>query len=142
MHNCYTTTVTLLKSGTDDNPSTSVDQRLGLSCSRTTESERNNFIEIDIQTSPALIDNSGLQGNTSTTLDETLQRSLKSPLSKDEERAHTQFDKRQLNFSKDKDIMTCKTRGQALLLHRVVKPKKSPSTARSPLKKKASKYYS
>ena len=82
MHNCYTTTVTL--SGTDDNPlsSTPVDQRL--SRNRTTESERNNFIEIDIQTSPTLLDNSGLQGNTSSTLDETLQRSLKPPLSKDE----------------------------------------------------------
>ena len=73
MHNCCTTTVTPLKSGTDDNPlsSTSVDQRL--SCNKTTESERNNFIEIDIQTSPALLDNSGLQGNTSLTLDRTLQ---------------------------------------------------------------------
>ena len=93
MHNCYTTTVTPLKSGTDDNPLSSipVDQRL--SCNRTTESEKNNFIEIDIQTSPTLLDNSGLQENTSSTLDETLQRSLKSPLSKDEERVHTHLTK-------------------------------------------------
>ena len=136
MHNCNITTVTPLKSGTDDNPlsSTPLDQRL--SCNRTTESERNTFIEIDIQTSPTLLDNSGLQGNTSSTLDETLQRSLKSPLSIDEERVHTHLTKRKLNFSKDTDIITCKTRGQPLLLHRVVKPRKSSSTAQLPLKRK------
>ena len=124
------------RSGTDDNPlsSTPVHERLDLPCTR--EFAENTYMETVIQTSPVLLDNSTLYGNTSTTLDETLQRSLQSPLSKDEERVHTHLTKRKLNFSKDKDIIKCKTRGQPLLLQRVVKPRKSSSTARSPLKRK------
>ena len=72
IHHCDTTAVTPLKSGTDDIPlsSTPVHERLDLPCTR--ESAENTYMEIDIQTSPVLLDNSTLYGNTSTTLDETL----------------------------------------------------------------------
>ena len=136
IHHCDTTAATPLKSGTDDNPlsSTPVHERLDLPCTR--ESAENTYMEIDIQTSPVLLDNSTLYGNTSTTLDETLQRSLQSPLSKDGERVHTHLTKRKLKISKDKDIIKCKTTCQPRLLQRIVKPRKSSSTARSPLKRK------
>ena len=88
----------------------------------------NDKVEIEIQTSPSIVQKS------ETTLENTMLRSLSSPLSKIEENVHTHLSKQKLSLSKD-GTMKCKTRGQPMILKRLKKPRNQ----NSPLRKSRSK---
>ena len=66
----------------------------------------------------------------------SLNRSITSPLSKEEENVHTQLTKRKLAFAGKDEMIQCKTGGQPLYLMKVTKARQSSANARSPLKKK------
>ena len=63
-----------------------------------------------------------------TTLNASLNRSIGSPLSRQEESLHTRLTKRKLTYGKT-DTITCRTGGQPLVLKRLSKPRKSTATA-------------
>jgi hypothetical protein len=65
---------------------------------------------------------------------------LKAPLSKDEEAYLTKLIRIKLEQSSDKQTVVCKTRGQPIILRKIVKPRKMSSFAASPLRKKRAKH--
>ena len=104
-------------------------------------------VEIEVQTSPSLlavispivtppkpptpIPRSG------PSVKQCMQRSLDSPLTKEEERLHTSLTKRKLNFSSDKTVMYCKTRGQPLVFKKLRRSRKTETVSQHVLKKRA-----
>ena len=61
---------------------------------------------------------------------------LSAPLSKEEELYLTQLVRIKMKQSADKMTVHCKTRGQPLVLMKIIKPRKSSLVAPSPLKRK------
>lgn len=96
-----------------------------------------NFKVAEVQTSPQEF-RTPKPKNTSTTFEESLGRSITSPLSKEEENLHTKLTKRKLTYSADNTI-TCKTGGQPIVFMKLRKARKPSSEAKSPLKRKRAK---
>ena len=90
--------------------------------------------KIEVQTSPVLPQTPNPSLQQSVTLEQSLHRSLCSPLSKEEERLHTKLTKHKLHFSKDKQTLLCKTGGQPLMLVKLKQARKPSSQAKSLLK--------
>uniref|UniRef100_A0A0B7BUV3 Uncharacterized protein n=1 Tax=Arion vulgaris TaxID=1028688 RepID=A0A0B7BUV3_9EUPU len=67
-------------------------------------------------------------------------KSLQEPLSRGEEELFTHFVRRKLNTSHSHNVITCRTRGQPLVLKKIVKSRKQTSQIKSPTKRKRSKY--
>ena len=78
-----------------------------------------------VQTTPS-IDNS---------LNTSLNRSIESPLSQNEEKLHTKLTKRKLSFG-NSGIITCKTGGQPLIFKRITKARKQSNTASLSIRKR------
>ena len=63
-------------------------------------------------------------------------KQLQAPLTREEEMYFTHLVRIKLEQSKDKHTVVCKTRGQPIVLKRVIKPRKKSYSASSPLRKR------
>ena len=86
----------------------------------------------DSSTSPMIKNNA--------TLDHSLSLSTDTPLSETEERLNTALIRRKLEADPKRQTIICKTKGQPLVFQRVVKPRKSTDTVRTPTKRKRASY--
>ncbi|GFO19793.1 nrag8 protein [Plakobranchus ocellatus] len=71
-----------------------------------------------------------------TTFNHSLNLSVDEPLSKDEETLNTHLVRRKLYADPHKKTIKCKTKGQPILLQKVVAPRKHTSQVKTPTKKK------
>ena len=90
-------------------------------------------ISTEIQTSSSLSETLQKQN---LTLEQSIQCSESSPLSKQEERPHTKLTKRKLHCAANKSIVYCKTGGQPLVLVKLKQARKSSAQVKSLLKRK------
>ena len=86
----------------------------------------------DSSTSPMIKNNA--------TLNHSLSLSTDTPLSETEERLNTALIRRKLEADPKRQTIICKTKGQPLVFQRVVKPRKSTDTVRTPTKRKRASY--
>ena len=73
-----------------------------------------------------------------TLLEETCSKYQNEPLSKLEEKVHTSLVRRKL-YNNPQQTIVCKTRGQPILLKRLVNPRKESQSVKTPTKRKRAK---
>ena len=95
--------------------------------------------EVEIQTSPILYDAPKVVISPPQSLQQSLSRSITSPLTRHEEQVHTHLTKRKLRFAGGSSTIRCKTGGQPLILKRLIKPRKLSTEIKSPLKRRRAK---